>query len=115
MNFFKWLDKQRALRDLRAHRNGFDWMAGELLRGAKTADELEELHNTYCWMPGPFDDGVKAAIAAYRKLKQNPARPNYLGPLNRLELVIDSHRTNAEVRHAVECAMSELRESLRGI
>lgn len=115
MNFFKWLDKQRALADLRKHRNGFDWMAGELLRGAKTVDELEDLHACYVWKPGPFDEGVKAAIAAYRKLKKNSARPNYLGPLNKLELVIDSHCTSAEVRHAVDRAMSELRESLRGI
>jgi hypothetical protein len=107
----KWLDKQRALRDLRAHRNGYDWMAGELLRGAKTADELEDLHHACMWSKTPFDDGVIAALAKWRERK----RPNYIAPLHRLELCISSYAAPADVKHAVNRALSELRDSLRGL
>ena len=67
MNF---LFKLKAKRE----RDGFDWMAGELLRGLKTIDELEAWHKAHQWDVNSFDNGAKEAVVAYRKLVEHSAK-----------------------------------------
>jgi len=68
------LFKQIAKLDLRAHREGFDWMAGKLLRGLKTVDELEAWNEAHQWDKNSFDNGAKEAVIAYRKLAKHSAK-----------------------------------------
>ena len=70
----KSLFKRITKLELRAHREGFDWMAGELLRGLKTVDELEAWHEAHQWDRNSFDNGAKEAVIAYRKLAKHSAK-----------------------------------------
>lgn len=53
-----WLALWRQRRYDAAWRRGYDWAAGEILRGDSTVQEIFD----QAVMPGPFDRGAQAAI-----------------------------------------------------
>lgn len=65
--FCHWSSARRASRALNEHRRGYDWAAGELLRGSMSVEQIEHYiecsdafnHST------AFDDGAQAACIAW--------------------------------------------------
>lgn len=60
-----WLEHKTLIAEQKSHGNGFDWAAGELLRG-RDPDSIERQLD---WMhPCSFDEGVMDALrTAQRK------------------------------------------------
>lgn len=61
---FKWLAGRREMKDAESFNNGFDWAAGELLRG-KDKEVLRHFVFDKAELSGghhPFDMGCYAAI-----------------------------------------------------
>jgi len=60
------LKRWRAEQDAEAHSRGYDWAAGQMLRGT-TATQVETALEAQAWEPGhPFDKGVRDAVTDWR-------------------------------------------------
>lgn len=65
--FRTWLQARRAKQESRAFDNGWDWAAGELLRGKNEEDVQIEIDagSTFDDVPVAFDLGARAAVNTY--------------------------------------------------
>lgn len=61
----KLLTQWREARARQAYRNGWDWMAGELLLGQQTAEDLEVQLDFTFDSSNAFDYGAQAALQAW--------------------------------------------------
>lgn len=111
----KFFVEREARSEKRAHREGFDWIAGELLRGEKTVEELEQLHSTYVWEWTSFDTGANDALTAYYKLKRPKMadRENFEHLLLRMEQGVEVWSISGPTR--IRSAIGELRMLLKGL
>jgi hypothetical protein len=93
-----WLSKWREERKAEERRKGFDYGAGELLRGVSTVI----LEDTVAFSDKPFDHGVNAAIQAWREAK--------LARITRLNFIKDQFATldpNIALVKCIDAAISE--------
>lgn len=68
MNTIAWISKWLERRQKATWKRGHSFAAGELLRGARTLDDLETLADNPWERRTAFEDGMSQACSDWRKL-----------------------------------------------
>jgi hypothetical protein len=74
LSIAEWILKRRARRNSEQFLHGYDWAAGQLLRGVAT-ERIEEQIVNDDFPASLFDNGARAALRTWERLVVNLAPP----------------------------------------